>query len=171
MRLSPRSALLPCLLLAAAPDHASAQYSAFEGGSFERILGLGGQATAFTYRRTEVSRRGVGLDLGVGIFPAALAYRTARLQVDAGFAETQAIGPAALVLKAGVGSLLDLGPSPQIVPGLQAGVAAIIPLERRCAFRLDLTRRQFFPDGESVALWSLGVGLTVRSTGRPASGR
>jgi hypothetical protein len=171
MCLSPRSALLSCLLLAAAPDHASAQYSAFEGGSFERILGLGGQATAFTYRRTEVSRRGVGLDLGVGIFPAALAYRTARLQVDAGFAETQAIGPAALMLKAGVGSLLDLGPSPQIVPGLQAGVAAIIPLEPRCGFRLDLTRRQFFPDGESVALWSLGVGLTVLSLSHPAKGR
>jgi hypothetical protein len=170
MRLSPKFALLPCLLLAA-PDFAAAQFSAFEGGSFERILGLGGQATAFTYRRTEVSRRGLGLDLGVGIFPAALAVRTVLLQFDAGFAKTQAIGPAALVLKAGAGSLMNLGQSAQIILGLQAGVAAIIPLERRCGLRLDLTRRQLFPDGGSVALWSLGVGLTVMTRSRPASGR
>ena len=171
MRLSPRLALLPCLLLATGPDLAAAQFSSFEGGSFERILGLGGEATAFTYRRTEMSRRGVGVDLGVGIFPAALAYRTVLLQSDAGFARTQAIGPAALVLKVGVTSLTYLGQSAQLIPGLQAGVAAIIPLERRGGLRLDLTRRQLFPDGGSVALWSLGVGLTVMTRSRPASGR
>jgi hypothetical protein len=171
MRLSGQSALLSCLLLAAVPDGVSAQALVFDGGSFERILGSGGQAVAFTYRRTEVSRGGVGLDLAIGIFPVALGYRTVLLQVDAGFAATQALGPAALVLKAGVGSLMGLGLSTQLIPGLQAGVAAIIPLERRCALRLDLTRRQLFPDGEPAALWSLGVGLTVRSPGRPASGR
>jgi hypothetical protein len=171
MRLSPRFALLPCLLLVTWPDFAVAQFSSFQGGSFERILGLGGEATTFTYRRTEVSRGGIGVDLGVGIFPAALAYRTVLLQFDAGFARTQAIGPAALVLKAGVASLTYLGQSAQIIPGLQAGVAAIIPLERRGSLRLDLTRRQFFPDGGSVALWSLGVGLTVMTRSRPASGR
>ena len=171
MRLSPQSALLSCLLLAAMAHGASAQSSVLEGGGFERILGLSGDAVAFTYRRTEVSRRGSGLDLAIGLFPAALGMRTVRLQVDAGFAATQTIGPAALVLKAGVGSLMDLGLLTQLIPGLQAGVAAIIPLERRCALRLDLTRRQLFPDGEPVALWSLGVGLTVRSAGRPAPGR
>jgi hypothetical protein len=170
MRLSPRFVLLLCLLLATGPDFAAAQFSSFEGGSFERILGLGGEATAFTYRRTEVSRHGVGVDLGVGIFPAALASRTVLLQFDAGFARTQAIGPAALVLKAGVAGLTYVGQSAQIIPGLQAGVAAIIPLERRCGLRLDLTRRQFFPDGGSVALWSLGFGLTVMTRSRPASG-
>jgi hypothetical protein len=171
MRLSPKSALLSCLLLAAAPDRGLAQFSSFEGGSFERILGLGGQAVAFTYRRTEVSRRGPGVDLAVGLFPAALAVRTVLFQVDAGFARTQAIGPAALVLKAGVGSLMNLGQSARIIPGLQAGVAAIIPLERRGGLRLDLTRRQFFSDGGSVALWSIGFGFTVLTTSRPASGR
>jgi hypothetical protein len=171
MRLSPNFALLSSLVLAAAPDRAAAQFSSFEGGSFERILGLGGQAVAFTYRRTELSRRGVGLDLGVGIFPAALAVRTVLLQFDAGFARTQSIGPAALVLKAGVGSLMNLGQSAQIIPGLQAGVAAIIPLERRCGLRLDLTRRQFFPDGGSVPLWSIGFGLTVLTRSRPGSSR
>lgn len=171
MPLSPRFALLSCLLLAAAPDGVSAQSSVFDGGGFERILGLSGDAVAFTYRHTEVSRRGVGLDLAIGIFPAALGFRTVRLQVDGGFAATQAIGPADLVLKAGVGSLMDLGQLTQLMPGLQAGMAAIIPLERRCAFRLDLTRRRLFLDGEPVGLWSLGVGLTVRSRGRPASGR
>jgi hypothetical protein len=171
MRLSPASALLSCLLLAAAPDGVSAQSSVVEGGSVERYLGQGGHAVAFTYRRTEASRRGLGLDLAVGIFPAWLAVRTARLQVDAGFAQTQALGPAALVLKAGVGSLLDVGPSPQIIPGLQVGIAATIPLEARCSLRLDLTRRQLFPVGGPVARWSIGFGLTVRSLSGPASGR
>ena len=169
--LSLKYALLFCLFLAAAPDRVSAQVSSFEGASVERMLGQGGQAVAFTYRRTEVARHGLGVDLGVGIFPAALAVRTVLLQFDAGFARTQSIGPAALVLKAGVGSLMLVGQSAQIIPGLQAGVAAIVPLDRRGGLRLDLTRRQFFPDDGSVALWSIGFGLTVMTRSRPASGR
>jgi hypothetical protein len=171
MRLSPASALLSCLLVAAAPDGLSAQSSVLEGGSVERFLGQPGHAVAFTYRRTEASRGGFGLDLAVGLFPAALAGRTARLQVDAGFARTQALGPVRLVLKAGMGSRLDVGPSPEFIPGLQAGIAAVIPVERRCSFRLDLTRRQLYLDGGSVAQWSLGVGVTVPSLSRPAPAR
>jgi hypothetical protein len=171
MRLSLKYALLSCLVLAAAPDPVSAQFSSFEGASFERVLGRGEPAVAFTYRRTESSRGGLGLDLGVGVFPAALAVRTVLLQFDAGFAYTQAIGPAALVLKAGAGSWMILGQSAQMIPGLQAGVAAIIPLDRRGGLRLDLTRRQLFPDGESVALWSIGFGFTVLTRSRPTSGR
>lgn len=171
MRLSPPFALLSCLLLAAESDGVSAESSVLEGGSFERVLGQGGHAVAFTYRRTEASRRGLGLDLAVGLFPAALAVRTVRLQVDAGFARTQALGPAALVLKAGVGSRLDVGPSPELIPGLQAGIAAVIPLERRCGLRLDFTRRILFPDGGSVAQWNIGVGLTVLPLSRSASAR
>jgi hypothetical protein len=148
-----------------------AQFSSFEGGSFERVLGLGGQAVAFTYRRTEASWHGLGVDLAVGIFPAALADRTVLLQLDAGFARTQAIGPATLVLKAGASSMMNLGQSAQIIPGLQVGVATIIPLERRSGLRLDLTRRQFLADGESVALWSIGFGFTVLTRSRPTSGR
>lgn len=171
MRLSPNPALLPCLLLAAVAHGASAQSLVLEGGSFERVLGAPGHAAAFTYRRTEASRQGFGLDLGIGLFPAALVVRTVRLHVDAGFALTQAIGPAALVLKAGAGSLMDLGLSTQLIPGLQAGVAAIIPLQRGCGLRVDLTRRQLFPDGESVARWSIGVGVTVLTRSRTGSGR
>jgi hypothetical protein len=171
MRLSPRYALLSCLFLAAAPDRVLAQFSSFEGGSFERDLGLGGQPVAFTYRRTEVSRGGLGLDLGVGIFPAALAARAVLLQFDAGFAQALAIGPATLVLKTGVGSLVNLGQSVQVIPGLQAGVAAIIPLERRCGLRLDLTRRQIYPQSGSIGLWSIGFGFTVMIRSRPVSDR
>ncbi len=161
MRLSPASALLSCLLLAATSEGGSAQSSVLEGGSVERYLGLPGHAVAFTYRRTEVSRHGLGIDLAVGVFPAALAGRTARLLIDAGFARTQAVGPARLVLKAGMGTRMDVGESTEIIPGLQAAIAAIIPLERRAGLRVDLTRRQVFPDGGSVAQWSLGVGIAI----------
>jgi hypothetical protein len=171
MRLSPASALLSCLLLAATSEGVSAQSSVLEGGSVERYLGLPGHAVAFTYRRTEVSRLGFGIDLAVGIFPAALAGSTARLLIDAGFARTQALGAARLVLKAGMGSRLDVGPSPEFIPGLQAGVAAVIPLERGAGLRVDLTRRQVFPDGGSVAQWSVGVGVAILPLRPPASSR
>jgi hypothetical protein len=169
MRLPPASALLSCLLLAAASEGLSAQSLVLEGGSVERYLRQPGHAVAFTYRRTEVSRHGFGIDLAVGIFPAALAGRTARLQVDAGFARTQALGPARLVLKAGMGSRLDVGPSPEFIPGLQAGIAAVIPLEGGAGLRVDLTRRQLFPDGGSVVQWSIAVGITILPLRRPAS--
>jgi hypothetical protein len=168
MRLPLGVASLVTLGLIAAPASAGAQSSAREGGSVERVLGAAGQAVAFTYRRTEASRLGLGIDLAVGIFPAALAVRTVRLMVDAGFARTQRLGPAALILKAGVGTRLDVGPAPEIIPGIQAGIAAIVPLERNAGLRIDLTRRVLFPDGPAVSQWSLGVGISVLWLRSPA---
>ena len=161
MRLSPVAVLLASLVLPAAPAALAAQGSTLEGGSVERLLGQGGDAVAFTYRRTEASRQGLGIDLAVGFFPAALAGRTVRMQVDAGFARIQWLGPAALILKGGFGSLLDVGPAPEIIPGLQAGVAAVVRLDHLCGLRVDLTRRVLFPDGQSYSLWSLGLGLSL----------
>ncbi len=168
MRSSPRALRLTGLILLIAPAALAGQARTFQGGSMDRILGLPGHAVAFTYRRTEASRHGLGIDLGIGIFPAALAGRVLRLQVDAGIAHTQMAGPAALVLKAGVGSRLDVIAAAEFLPGLQAGIAVILPLERRCGLRVDLTRRLLFPDGGVVSQWSLGVGLTILPSRRPA---
>jgi hypothetical protein len=161
MRLSPAALLVASLTWHSLPATLAAQAVTYQGGSVERFLGEGGHAVAFMYRRTEAAWHGLGIDLGVGVFPVALAVRTARLQVDAGLAMTQRLGPAALILKAGFGSRLDVGPSPEFIPGLQAGAAAVIPIERLCGFRVDLTRRVLFPDGGRVSRWSIGVGLTI----------
>jgi hypothetical protein len=167
MHLPPASALLASLILVAAPVSVAAQAATFEGTSIERFLGQPGHAVAFNYRRTEASRLGLGLDLAIGVYPVGLLVRTLRLQVDAGLAYTQRLGPAAVVLKAGAGNRVDLGLSTELIPGLQAGVAAIVPVERRCGLRVDLTRRVTFPEGRTVSLWSLGVGLTIVPARRP----
>jgi hypothetical protein len=167
MPLSPNAAVLFALTLAAAPPAVAAQGRAFEGGSVERRLAEGPGSVAFTYRKTDTGPNGLGLDFGAGLFPAYLAVRRVRLQIDAGFARTQFLGPGALILKAGMGSRLDLGLKPSLAPGLQAGAAAVIRLQRDCGIRVDLTRRVIFPGSGRVAQWSLGVGLTAMPARRP----
>ena len=164
----PPKAVLIALALAAAPSTAAAQSPRFEGGSFERYLGEGLGNMAFTYRRTDTARNGLGLDFGAGVFPAALAVRIVRLQIDAGFARTQFLGPAALILKAGTGTRLDLGLEPGLVPGFQAGLAAVVRLQRDCGLRVDLTRRVSFPEGGTVSRWSIGIGLSAMPPRRSA---
>jgi hypothetical protein len=114
------------------------------------------------YRRTNL-REGTlstGMDFTLGLEPRTLAGGTALLQVDAGIARALPVGPATLLLKGGVGNFLAVGSQMELYPGVQGGLAVILPLQKRARVRLDLTRHYYFGD-EPLALWGLGLGLAV----------
>jgi hypothetical protein len=119
-------------------------------------------------RRTDLARSGNGLDLAVGFVPQVLAARILLLQVDAGFARALPVGPATVLLKGGVGNFLGLGAETEFYPGVQAGLAAVIPVARRLRMRVDLTRHFYFPQGGQLALWSLGFSLAELPLRRPS---
>lgn len=154
--------LASALLLIAAPGSVAGQSGLrISGVSVERFSGDDYRFVALAYRRTELARSGAGLDLGLGLVPELLRARVALVEVDVGPTRAQSIGPVTLLLKGGVSSFIALLAENEFYPGLQAGVAAIIPLERRCGLRLDLNRHFYFPQEGPFQLWSVGIGLVV----------
>jgi hypothetical protein len=139
------------------------------GPSVERFSDRdGGRFVTIGLRRTDLARSGSGLDVAVGLVPVALAERTLLLQVDAGFAQALPVGPATVLLKGGIGNFVALGAETELYPGVQAGVAVVIPVDRRGGLRLDLARHLYFPQGGHIALWSLGFSLAVLPPSRPS---
>jgi len=138
-----------------------AQVARFEGASLERFRGEYG-FDALNYRRTDLSAGGYGADVAIGFVPEYLRAMTLLLDFDVGFAYAVPVGPARLLLKGGPAGFLAIGEVHDVYPGLQAGVAAAVPLQRRCYARLDLSRRIYFAPGEeSLRLWSVGIGLSA----------
>jgi hypothetical protein len=142
--------------------------SRIAGPSVERFSEGDAGFVTIGLRQTDLSRRGIGLDVAVGLVPKALAERTLLLQVDAGFARALPVGPATVLLKGGIGNFLAVGAENELYPGVQAGVAVVIPLDRRSGLRLDLTRHFYFPQDGQLALWSLGFSLAVLPPRRPS---
>jgi hypothetical protein len=166
------SGLIPAaLLLTIAPTPGVSQsWTRISGASVERYFEGEYRFTAVTYRRSELGRGGVGLDFGLGLVPQALRSNVVLMGLDAGFAGARRFGPATVMLKGGVSSFMALLAENELFPGLQAGIAFVVPLDRRSGLRLDLGRHVYFPQGETFQLWSLGIGFAMFPAAREAAG-
>ncbi|MGH7499590.1 MAG: hypothetical protein ACREL3_12155 [Gemmatimonadales bacterium] len=132
------------------------------GASFDRFGSLTEGPVAFGYRRSRLTNAGPAEDLAVRLFPATLPLGVAILGIDVGLMQAVAVGPVVLFVKGGASSMVDVGfHELALVPGLQAGVGALVRLENRAALRIDVTRHQFYDDGSRYRIWSLGLGLAV----------
>jgi hypothetical protein len=157
-----RSPLIAVLAIATLLTGGTAEcwaQSRIVGPSVERFSEGEGNFVTFGLRRTDLARSGNGVDVAVGLVPRALAARVLLLQVDAGFAQALPVGPATVLLKGGMGNFLALGAQTELYPGVQAGLAVVLPLQRRLRLRVDLTRHYYFPQDGRLGLWSLSVGL------------
>jgi hypothetical protein len=155
------SALLLGLLASAwIPTTVGAQVARFEGASIERFRGEY-RLNVVNYRRTDLTPAGYGSDVAIGFAPDYLGVRTLLLDLDLGFAYAVPVGPARLLLKGGAAAFFAIGEVHDVYPGLQAGVGTALPLQRRCYLRLDLSRRIYLVPGETLRLWSVGVGLSA----------
>lgn len=162
MRLPPRL-LLAALQLATAAIDGAAQATRVNGLSMERFYHEGGgYLVAFNYRRTSLGRSGSGLDLGVGLVPAALPGRVVLVPLDVGLARSLPIGPVSVLLKGGAGNLVMFGARNAVYPGGQAGLALLIPFQRRSHLRVDISRRIYISsEGGTVRMWSAGLGISA----------
>jgi hypothetical protein len=158
MRLPLIAVLATATLLTGGAAESWAQ-SRLVGPSVERFSEGRASFVTIGLRRTDLTRSGSGVDLAVGLVPKALSARMLLLQVDAGFAQALPAGPATVLLKGGMSNFLALGAQTELYPGVQAGFAVVLPLQRRLRLRLDLTRHFYFPQGGRLELWSVGIGL------------
>lgn len=156
---SPLIAVLATATLLTGSTAESWAQSRLFGPSIERFSEGEGSFVTLGFRRTDLGRSGNGVDVAVGLVPQGLGVKMLLLQVDAGFAQALPVGPATVLLKGGFGNFVALGAQTELYPGLQAGIAAVIPLERRCALRVDLTRRFYSPRDGLSARWSIGFSL------------
>jgi len=163
MRRPLRAVALALTLLALTPNLGSSQSRGLLGLSIERFYHEGPQFTAVNFKLTQLSPGRVGVDLSAGLVPVALQGGLLFLDLDIGLAKALAIGPATLLLKGGVGNFLILGlhADSEFHPGLQGGLAAVLPVQRQFAIRADLSRRVYFPAGGSFPMWSAGIGFAV----------
>ena len=146
MRRPLRAVPLALTLLALTPNLGSSQSRGFLGISIERFYHEGARFTAVNFRLTQ-------MDLNAGLVPVALQGGLLLLDLDIGLAKALAIGPATLLLKGGVGNFLILGlhADSEFYPGLQGGLAAVLPVQRQFAIRADLSRRVYFPAGRILS--------------------
>lgn len=132
-----------------------------QGGSLEVFQGL--TSLIFTYRATDCRGGAPGIDLGVGTLPATLRNGALLLTPEAGLAIGVPAGPLLLLLRAGASGYAWVGREGNgLVPGVQAGTALLVRLDRRSALRFDLSRRRYFDGNDGTgSLWTVGVGFAV----------
>jgi hypothetical protein len=129
----------------------------------ERFTGGDGRLLVLGYRWTDLRASRNGADVVLGVAPHALAGGRLDLQADAAFARAVNAGPATLLLQGGAATFVELARTVDFYPGLQAGVALLVPLEARLVGRIDLTQRVYLAAGETYCLWSVGFSLPAFS--------
>ena len=119
-----------------------------------------------TFRLTTYTRKGPGVEFAAVMFPDGISLQPPGLAfgVQAGLAQPVTAGPATFLLKAGgagiaVAGILADGKLFQLVPGVQAGLGILLPVDRKSTLRLDVTRHVYQPFGARSGVWSFGVGV------------
>ena len=131
------------------------------GAGVDRFIYEGDGITAMTFRISQLRSRAVGTEIGVSLFPEALAAGALYLAPDVG-AAFNISGPGFTVLaKGGVSALAGIGGGIGFLPGYHVGGGLIIRTGERGGIRLDVVRHAYLVENESEAIWSVGLGFTV----------
>jgi hypothetical protein len=128
---------------------------------FAETLRLDGSVTALTFRRTDLRRNAVGLELDAGVFPQALPFGALITSFDIGPGYNLSLPGVTVVLRAGGGGILAIGRATELIPGAHLGASTIIHLQSRLALRLELLRHFYLEEGELYPYWGLGLGFAV----------
>lgn len=156
-------------LIAAAP--AAAQDSTgrvrLVGLTLDHWRGASGPALLRpTVRFTRYGSRGPGVELAVVTFPDGISLVPPGVVfgLQAGLVQPLRAGPVTFLAKAGVASITLAGLLPDsrlvhLIPGAQAGLGVLLPLDRKSTIRLDLTRHVYRSSGYPHRVWSVGFGF------------
>lgn len=166
-----RFLVLQILALATALTTAQAQTTPertrLRGVTFDHWRGVAGPALLRpTLRLTTYRGRGPGADFALVVFPDGISIKppAVTVGVQAGLAQPIVAGPAILLLKAGGAGLASVGLLPdqhffQLVPGVQAGVGLLVPVDRKSALRFEISRHAYRTSHYRHSVWSFGVGF------------
>jgi membrane protein YqaA with SNARE-associated domain len=131
------------------------------GVSVDRFVSEGGGPTAVTFRLSALRPSAVGTEVGISLFPNALAGGALIIAPDLGAAYHLKIASATLLLKAGGSAITGLAGGFGFYPGVHVGAGLILPVENRAAFRIDVIQHFYQVEQETVRIWSIGVGMTA----------
>jgi hypothetical protein len=117
--------------------------------------------TALTLRLSSLRAGSAGTEVGVALFPQALAVRALLLAPDFGASYNVSLPGATLLAKGGLSMLIALGGGFGFLPGFHLGGGVIMRVEERLCLRLDATRHFYQVEGRTHGVWSFGVGFAV----------
>jgi hypothetical protein len=162
--------LLTLLSMVAVPAAAQDQPrpAGIAGMTLDHWEGAGGPARFRpTLRLTKLPRGRPGLDLALTIFPDGISIFPPMLIVglQGGLAQRLPLGKMSLLVKGGAAAIVAGGLSTEdrfvhVVPGVQAGLGALVPIDRRSSIRLDLTRHVYVTPFNTAGVWSFGFGVS-----------
>ena len=165
---------LPLLLLAVALTpvpalpQTPAQRVKLVGLTFDHWRGASGPALLRpTLRLTMYSPRGLGAEFAAVVFPDGISFQPpgVLLGLQGGVVQPISVGPVTLLPRAGGAALTALGVLADsklihIVPGVQAGLGVLLPVDRKSMLRLDVTRHVYHSSYDDFGVWSFGFGVS-----------
>jgi hypothetical protein len=131
------------------------------GAGVDRFIYEGTGITAVTFRFSGLRSRAMGSEIGVSLFPDALAAGALYLAPDLGAAFNLSGSDFTVLAKGGISALAALGGGFGFVPGYHLGGGLIVRLGERSGIRLDVVRHFYLIDNENEGIWSVGLGFTV----------
>jgi hypothetical protein len=171
MRVAPQVMLLLPLLLAAKVGlaHPQSRIAPLPDG---RALGGAvetfryedeGAITAFSFHLSQLKHNGLGLELGMGMFPEYLQLPALVVTPDVGVGFNLSLPAITLLLRGGAGAIVALGgqSTGEFLPGGHLGGAVLLQVDRRAALRADLLRRWYLVGGETEPFWSFALGFSI----------
>ena len=172
MRLAPAPQLtlmLPLLLaLAGHPAQAQGRIALLPegpapGGSVEFFhYEDAGAITAFSFHLSRLKHNGLGLEVGVGVFPEYLAARALVLTPDMGVGYNISLPVVTLLLRGGGSGIVAAGQGVgEFLPGAHLGGSVLLQVDRRGALRADLLKRWYVAQGETEQFWSIALGFSI----------
>jgi hypothetical protein len=167
-----RSALRLLTLLSVVAAPAAAQDpprpAGIAGMTLDHWEGAGGPARFRpTLRLTRLPRGRPGLDLALTIFPDGISIFPPMLIVglQGGLAQRIPLGKISLLVKGGAATIAAGGLTREdrfvlVIPGVQAGLGMLVPMDRRSSIQLDLTRHIYHMQVNTTSIWSFGFGVS-----------
>jgi hypothetical protein len=138
------------------------------GLTFDHWRGASGPALLRpTLRFTTYSPRGPGAEFAAAVFPDGISIQPPALLLglQAGLVQPITLGPVTFLPRAGGAALTALGLLADselihVVPGIQAGLGVLIPVDRKSTLRLDVTRHVYESSYDGLGVWSFGFGVS-----------
>jgi hypothetical protein len=127
-----------------------------------RVLAEEERYTTVTFHVTSLNAGGLSSDFAVGIFPTVLRAFALASTLDAGIGYNISLPRVTILPHIGASSLFEFGFGGALgLVGYHAGVSVLLNFSTTSAIRLDITRREYFPQNDlPTSSLSIGVGIS-----------
>lgn len=140
------------------------------GFTFDHWRGASGPALLRpTLRLTTYTPGRPGIELAAVIFPDGISIQppAVALGLQVGLTQAVGVGPVTLLPRAGAAAITTVGLLSgsdliRILPGGQAGLGMLIPVDLKSSVRLDVTRHVYRSSSGDSGVWSFGFGISGR---------